>query len=202
MQDMSLWGCLLGNSSYRISSKLLSKEYFPFKSLPVQPWGLCFSETLRTCKLILLGLFCLGWLWCTFCGDSKRHPSYMTLSPCQISHPCSKVWRRASFLANYLQVIVIQPNQFISPPPYFLREPNLFIWTFKEGKSASGRHRTWKISAPTALVWQSYSQLTTALRGEAPDNPSVRQRFQLHLHAGQARTDIVSGPCPLPGSYF
>lgn len=84
------------------------------------------------CKRILLGVFQHGWIWCNFCRDSKRHLSYMRLSPCQIPHPCSKVWKCASFLANYLQVLITWPNQFTSPPSYFLREPNLFIWTFKE----------------------------------------------------------------------
>lgn len=83
------------------------------------------------CKLILLGVFRLGWIWCNFCRDSKRHLSYTRLSPCQISHPCSKVWKCASFLTNYLQVLVTWPNQFISPPILFFEGAKSFYLNFQ-----------------------------------------------------------------------
>lgn len=185
---MSLWACLLGNSSYRISSKLLRKQYFPFKSLPVQPWGLCFSETLRICKLALLGVFRLGWIWCNFCRDSKRHLSYMRLSLCQISHHCSKVQRRASSLANYLQVLITWPNQFISPPPYFLREPNLFIWTFKEKE----------ISCRQTHDMENFSSNCLSLaKLQAVDNSPVPRRAR----QAQGQAGLPAPPAAWPATH-
>lgn len=127
MEDMSLWGCLLGNSIYRISSKLLRKWYFPFKSLPVFSWNSLNVKTDPSeSSLTLKDL-------CNFCRDSKRHLSSTGLSPGQISHPCFKACKCASSLANYLQALIPRPNQSISPYLiFFFRQSNLSIWTFKE----------------------------------------------------------------------
>lgn len=126
MEDMSLWGCLLENCIYRISSKLLRKWYFPFKSLPVFSWNSWNVQTDPSeTTLIWQDL-------CNFCRDSKRHLSSTGLSPGQITHPCFKVCKCASSLANYLQALITWPNQFISPSLIFFRQPNLSIWTFKE----------------------------------------------------------------------
>lgn len=78
------------------------------------------------CKLILWGVFWLGWIWCSFCRDSKRHLSHTRLSPCQISHPCFKLWKCASFSSNYLQVLIGWPNQFTSLPSYFFEGAKSF----------------------------------------------------------------------------
>lgn len=109
---------------------------------------------------------------CNFCRDSKRHLSSIGLSLGQISHPCFKVCKCASFLANYLQLLLTWPNQFISPYLIFLVSQIFLFELSKKSKSAAGRHTTWKISAPTAKVWQSYRQLSTALQGKCQTIPT------------------------------
>lgn len=108
-----------------------------------------------------------------FCKDSKRHLSSTGLSPGQISHPCFKVCKCASSLANYLQALITRPNQFISPYLIFFLGSQIFLFELsKKRKSAAGRHTTWKISAPTVKGWQSYRQLSTALQGKCQTIPT------------------------------
>lgn len=112
-----------------------------------------------------------------FCRDSKRHLSSTGLSPGQISHPCFKVCKCANSSANYLQVLITWPNQFISPYFIFLESQIFPFELSKKRKSAAGRHTTWKISAPTFKVWQSYRQLSTALQGKCQTIPTSGWAF-------------------------
>lgn len=170
MEGMSLWGCLLGNSSSRISSKLPGNWYFPFRSLPVQARGRCFSEIPRMCTLILSGAFRLGSIWCNFSRDSKRHLSYTRLSPCQISHLCSKAWRRASFLANYLQALITWPKQIILPHLIFWGS-QIFLFELSKAKGIScGQTHDMDIFSSNSL---SLAKLQTI--DSSPGRGSARQ---------------------------
>lgn len=210
-----LWSWLLSNPEHSLFSwwkTCLYEAVFwktPYIEYPANYLGngiflskdyLCFPETLRMCKQILLRLFWFGRIYASFVEIAKSLSS-TGLSPGQISHPCFKVCKCASFLANYLQALIIWPNQFTSPYLiFFFRQPNLCIWTFKEKEiSCRQTHDMENFSSNSWSLAKLQAIVNSPIR-EVPDNPHIGLGFQLHLQPGQEGMDIVSAPCPVPAS--
>lgn len=149
-------------------------------------------------KRILSGAFRLGSIWCNFSRDSKRHLSYPRLSPCQISHPSSKAWRRASFLANYLQALITWPKQFILPHLIFWGS-QIFLFELSKAKGIScGQTHDMEIFSSNSL---SLAKLQTI--DSSPGRGSARRaQRQAGLPAPPVAWPWGTALHPLPGGYF
>lgn len=197
-----LWSWLLSNSEHSFSSWWKACLYgaafweIPHLEYPASYLGTgIFLSEAYLCKhgdvVLVKSQECAHWYFeehsglaqfdATFSRDSKRHLSYTRLSPCQISHPCSKAWRRASFLANYLQALITWPKQIILPHLIFWGS-QIFLFELSKAKGIScGQTHDMDIFSSNSLSLAKLQTIDSSPGREVPDEPSARQGFQLHL---------------------